>query len=161
MALDRIENLLEKYFEAETSIAEENELKVYFSSTNVAQHLQQYQSLLVHFNNAKEEQFSFAPFGLQPRVPATIPLKAKKRKFVTWLSVAASVTILLGVGSFMYLNNQQVEIPSEYGTYKNPEEALKETQKALAMISEHVNTGIESVNYITEYENSKNKIFKE
>lgn len=150
MALDRIENLLEKYFEAETSIAEEKELNLYFSSTNVAQHLQQYQSLFVHFNNAKEEQFI-----------ATIPLKTKKREYIAWLSVAASVTILLGVGSFMYLNNQQDAIPSEYGTYDNPEEALKETQKALAMISEHVNSGIESVNYITEYENSKDKIFKE
>lgn len=161
MALDRIENLLEKYFEAETSIAEENELKTYFSSTNVAQHLQQYQSLFVHFNKAKEEQFSFDQFGLKPRVSATTPLTAKKRNYVAWLSVAASVTLLLGVGSFMYLNNQQDAVPSEYGTYDNPEEALKETQKALAMISEHVNTGIESVNYITEYQNSKEKIFKE
>jgi hypothetical protein len=32
----------------------------------------------------------------------------------------------------MYLNNQQDAIPSEYGTYDNPEEALKETQKAKA-----------------------------
>lgn len=37
MELDRIENLLEKYFEGETTIAEENELKVYFSSSDVAQ----------------------------------------------------------------------------------------------------------------------------
>lgn len=150
MALDRIENLLEKYFEAETSIAEENELKVYFSSTDVAQHLQQYQSLFVHFNKAKEEQFT-----------ATIPIKTKKRKYVAWLSVAASVTILFGIGTFMYMNNQQNATPSEFGTYEDPEVAFKETQKALAMISENVNTGIESVNYITEYQNSKEKVFKQ
>ena len=42
MALDRIEKLVEKYFEGETSIAEEKELKTYFSSTDVAQHLEQY-----------------------------------------------------------------------------------------------------------------------
>lgn len=150
MALDRIEILLEKYFEAATSINEENELKVYFSSTNVAQHLQEYQSLFVHFNKAKEEQFS-----------ATLPLKTKKRNYLAWLSIAASVTILLGVGAFMYFNNQQTKTLTEYGTYDNPEEALKETQKALAMISGHVNTGIESVHYISEYQNSKEKIFKE
>jgi hypothetical protein len=150
MALDRIENLLEKYFEAETSIAEENELKVYFSSSDVAQHLQQYQTLFVHFNKAKEEQFT-----------ATIPLKTKKRKYVAWLSIAASLTILFGIGTFMYMNNQQNATPSEYGTYEDPEVAFKETQKALAMISENVNTGIESVNYITEYQNSKEKIFKQ
>ena len=150
MALDRIEILLEKYFEAETSIAEEKELRFYFSSSDVAQHLQQYQSLFVHFNEAKEEQFK-----------ATIPLKTKKRKYVAWLSVAASVAILLGVGSFIYLNNEQNAVPTEYGTYDDPEVAFRETQKALAMISENVNTGIESVNYIAEYQNSKEKIFKE
>lgn len=150
MALDRIENLLEKYFEAETSIAEENELKVYFSSSDVAQHLQQYQTLFVHFNKAKEEQFT-----------ATIPLKTKKRKYVAWLSIAASLTILFGIGTFVYMNNQQNATPSEYGTYEDPEVAFKETQKALAMISKNVNTGIESVNYITEYQNSKEKIFKQ
>lgn len=150
MALDRIENLLKKYFEAQTSIAEENELKVYFSSSDVAQHLQQYQTFFVHFNKAKEEQFT-----------ATIPLKTKKRKYVAWLSIAASLTILFGIGTFMYMNNQQNATPSEYGTYEDPEVAFKETQKALAMISENVNTGIESVNYITEYQNSKEKIFKQ
>ena len=41
MGLDRIEKLVEKYFEGESSIAEEKELKVYFSSTDVAQHLKQ------------------------------------------------------------------------------------------------------------------------
>lgn len=152
MGLDKIELLLQKYFEAETSIAEENELKDYFSSSDVAQHLQQYQSLFGHFTKAKEEQFT-----------ATIPLKTKQRKYVTWLSIAATVTILLGVGSFLYMNNQQNAIvaSSEYGTYDSPEKALKETQKALALLSQNVNTGIESVNYITEYQTSKDKIFKE
>lgn len=152
MALDRIEQLVEKYFEAQTSIAEENELKVYFSSSDVAQHLQQYQSLFGYFTSAKEEKSS-----------ATIPLKTKQRKYVAWLSIAASVSVLLGIGSFVYMNNQQnaTVASSEYGTYDSPEKALKETQKALALLSHHVNTGIESVNYITEYESSKDKIFKE
>lgn len=154
MELSRIENLLEKYFEAETSIAEENELKVYFSSTDVAQHLQQYQSLFVHFNKAKEEQFT----ATIPLIPKSLD---KKRKYVAWLSVAASVTILFGIGTFMYMNNQQNATPSEFGTYEDPEVAFRETQKALAMISENVNTGIESVNYITEYQNSKEKVFKQ
>ena len=150
MELDRIEQLVEKYFEAQTSIAEENELKVYFSSSNVAQHLQQYQIVFGYFEKEKKEQFK-----------ATLPLETKTLKKATWLAIAASVTVFLGVGMFMYTNNEQAKIPSEYGTYENPEVALKETQKALALLSKHVNTGIESVNYITEYETSKNRIFKE
>ena len=148
MALDRIEKLLEKYFEAETSIAEEKELKDYFASSNVAQHLEKYKSIFGYVVQAKQEQFK-----------ATIPLKTRKRKNVVWLSVAASVVVLLGVGLFTFNTYNQPK-QSDYGSTDDPEVAFRETQKALAMISEHVNKGIGSMKYLNEYEQSKNKIFK-
>ena len=148
MELTKIENLIEKYFEAETSSADEQVLRDYFSSPNVAQHLQQYQSVFEYFKQAKNEQFT-----------AKVPLQTKKLR-VKWLSIAAAVTILFGVATFVMLNKESVKVSGEYGSYDNPEIALKETQKALAMLSNHVNTGIESVNYLSAYQNSKEKIFK-
>jgi len=148
MALDRIEKLLAKYFEAETSIAEEKELKDYFASSDVAQHLEQYKPLFGYALQAKQEQFT-----------ATIPLTTKKRKSVVWLSVAASVAVLFGVGLFTY-DSMSTPEPQNLGTIDDPEVAFKETQKALAMISESVNKGIGSISYLNEYEQSKNKIFK-
>ena len=148
MALDRIEKLVEKYFEAETSIAEEKELKDYFASSDVAQHLEQYKPLFGYALQAKQEQFT-----------ATIPLTTKKRKSVVWLSVAASVAVLFGVGLFTY-DSMSTPEPQNLGTIDDPEVAFKETQKALAMISESVNKGIGSISYLNEYEQSKNKIFK-
>ncbi|HLA56976.1 MAG TPA: hypothetical protein VK623_12800 [Flavobacterium sp.] len=143
MELHKIELLLEKYFEGETSIAEENELKDYFSSTDVAQHLEQYKPMFGYFTIAKEQTSAH-----------TIPLKAKKRN-VAWLSIAASVVVLLGVGTFAYFNNQ----PEDLGTYDNPEIAMKETQKALALLSGNVNKGMESVKYVGAYEIAKDKVF--
>lgn len=148
MALDRIEQLLEKYFEAETSISEEKQLKEYFSSSDIAPHLEQYKSIFSYAVQEKQEQFR-----------ATISLTPKKRKNVVWISIAASVMVLLGV-SVVTFNNHNQPKPDDLGTYDDPEVAFKETQKALAMISEHVNKGIGSMNYINEYEQSKNKIFK-
>lgn len=148
MALDRIEKLLEKYFEAETSIAEEKELKDYFSSSDVAQHLEQYKPLFGYALQAKQEQFK-----------AAIPLKTKKRTKVAWLSVAASAAVLLGVGLFTFNNYDQPKT-QDLGVIDDPEVAFRETQKALAMISESVNKGIGSMSYINEFEQSKNKIFK-
>lgn len=148
MALDRIEILIEKYFEGETSIAEEKELKAYFSSSDVAQHLEQYKPVFGYFSQAKQEQFT-----------ATIPLKSKRRKIVAWLSVAASVVVMLGIGFFAYQNTSE-PTQENLGVIDDPEIAFRETQKALALISKHVNTGIESVNYLGEYQQSKNKIFK-
>lgn len=153
MESDKIEIILEKYFQGESTIAEEKELKNYFSSSNVAQHLEQYKPLFGYFSQVKEQ-----------RLTQEIPLQTKKRK-VAWLSIAASAVLLLGIGSYFYLNNTNNTTPvvakSDLGTYDSPEEALVATQKALAMVSHNVNTGIESVQYIKEYEQSKNLIFKQ
>jgi hypothetical protein len=152
MELNRIENIVEKYFQGETTIAEENELKEYFSSPDVAQHLEQYKPMFGYFSQVKEQKST-----------QEIPLQTKKRN-VAWLSIAASFVILLGIGTFFYVsekNTPPVVAQSELGTYDNPEEALAATQKALALLSNNVNVGIESVQYINEYEKSKNKIFKQ
>ncbi|HFB99837.1 MAG TPA: pyruvate ferredoxin oxidoreductase, partial [Phaeodactylibacter sp.] len=53
MDYKNISQLLEKYWEGETSLQEENTLKQYFNQENVAQELQEYQPLFQFF---KEEQ---------------------------------------------------------------------------------------------------------
>ena len=147
MEFNKIESLIEKYFQGETSIAEEQELKAYFSSQNVLPHLEQYKPLFGYFANAKEQKLS------QEVMPKT------KKRNLGWLSVAASVVVLLGIGTFAYLNNETAT--QDLGTYDNPEVAFAATQKALALLSNHVNVGIESVHYIQEYQNSKDLIFKQ
>jgi hypothetical protein len=146
MELRVIENLLEKYFDAETSIAEENILKDYFSSTAVAPQLEQYRPVFGYFAGEGTQQFDKA-----------VPLKTKKR-YAAWLSVAASVVLLAGM--FAYLNNNE-PANGTLGTYNDPEVAFKETQKALNMLSKNVNVGVTSVEYIGEYEKTKQTIFKD
>lgn len=145
MDLRSIEKLLDKYFQAETSVAEENELKAYFASPDVAPHLEQYRPLFGYFSHAGTQQFE-----------KPLPLKTKKR-YAAWISVAAGVAVMLGL--FTFLNRQPAQ-QEDLGTYDNPEVAFRETQKALNMLSENVNVGVASVNYIDEYEKTKKTIFK-
>ncbi|NUY81986.1 hypothetical protein HUK80_13865 [Flavobacterium sp. MAH-1] len=149
MESHNIETLIEKYFDGETSLAEETQLQEYFSSSDVAQHLEQYRPMFGYFAKEREQRFD-----------GTLPLQPRKRKTVAWLSVAASVAVLLGVGTFAYNNLQNQTTPGELGTYDDPEKAFAETQKALDMLAAHVNTGVESVEYINEYEESKDLVFK-
>lgn len=146
MELHNIELLLEKYFEGETSIAEEKALRDYFSTQDVAQHLKQYTPMFCYFSHSKEQKSA-----------KQVPLQSKKRH-VAWLSLAASVVVMLGIGTFAYFNDQPKD---NLGTYNDPEIAFKETQKALSLLSGNVNKGLESVKYVEEYEESKNLIFKE
>lgn len=88
------------------------------------------------------------------------PIKSRKRNLV-WTSVAATFLVLLGVGVFGYLYYRDFDQSQDLGTYDDPEVAFRETQKALLILSNHLNVGIESVQYIQEYDNSKNLIFKQ
>ena len=148
MESDKINALLEKYFEGETTIAEENELKKYFSSAVVAPHLQQYQSLFGYYASEKNQSFE-----------QKLKLQSNKRSTITWISIAASVVVLLGVGIYTFNNVSNDKTNQELGTYDDPEEAFKETQKALAMLSNNVNVGIESIKYVENYENTRDQIF--
>lgn len=80
----------------------------------------------------------------------------KKKRFY-WLIIAS---IVLLIGLVLCFNGNSKSKNNDLGTCDNPEQALKETQKALMMLSANVNVGIESVLYIKEYEESKNLIFK-
>jgi hypothetical protein len=151
MEFNEIEKLINKYLEGNTSLHEEKVLKDYFSSDKVEEKLKEFQYLFVGLSEIKNQSYS----------KEIVFLEAKSNKKI-WLSIAASVCVLLGIGYAFYLNTsvENNTILSDLGTFKSPEIAFEETQKALELLSTHVNTGIKSVRYINEYENSKNLIFK-
>lgn len=147
MELDKIEQLIEKYFEGNTSVAEEKELKHYFTSNLVAPHLEQYTALFGYCQHAKQEACE-----------ATILVNKNQFGTKKWLSIAASVLLLSSIGLVFYKSNQKNEIQN-VGTVNDPEIAFRETQKALDLVSKQLNKGLESVTYLNEYEQTKNRIF--
>ena len=147
MELKLVEQLLEKYFQGATTIVEEKKLKTYFSSSDVEPHLAKYKSLFSYIETQKEIQFE-----------QNLPSQARKENTVKWVSIAACLVVLFGL-TIIYLNPYEAK-NEDLGTYDNPEEAFKATQKALQMVSEQVNIGMESVVYLEEYEKTKKTIFK-
>jgi hypothetical protein len=147
MELKLVEQLLEQYFQGETTIAEEKQLKAYFSSNDVAPHLAKYQALFGYFETQKGTQFE-----------QKLPLQPRKQSTVKLMGIAASFVVLFGLATFYFITPEPKQ--EDLGTYDNPEEAFAATQKALLMVSEQVNIGIESVVYLEEYEKTKKTIFK-
>ncbi|MFN0729344.1 hypothetical protein [Polaribacter gochangensis] len=137
MELSKIEQLLEKYLNAETTLQEETTLKNYFSSGNVASHLQEYESMFGYFAISKAET------SVKP-----IQLNTKKTNW-KWLSVAASVALLFSV----YIGNSYVQEQKAKAQFAQVKEALK-------MISTNLNKGNEAVASLYVYEDAVNKIFK-
>ena len=148
MESEKIEKLLEKYFEGKTSLLEEKELGTYFSSSNVKPYLEQYKSLFV--NSAE-----VSVLNSKPKKGLFI-----KRTTISDLFIIATVFLLLGIATFWHQNYEKFKQNQDLGSYTDPELAFKETKKALGLLSNQVNVGIESVYYVQEFENSKKLIFK-
>lgn len=141
---NQMEALLEKYFEATATMQEEQQLKAYFAAKDISPALAPYASMFAFYENEGRQTFQFA-----------FPQPPKQRPRLAWISVAASAAIMLGVGTFAYFH----QTPTNLGTFQTPEEAYTETEKALELLSRHVNRGVQSVEYVNQYENSKKIIF--
>lgn len=156
MELETIKILLEKYFEGETSIEEEKQLKTYFSKLDCAPELQQYKEMFGYFESEKDSVWE-----------KTLPIEktSSPRKIISFISLGIAASLLLFGGILTYNslqeeNNQTKLTSSDLGTFDNPEEAFLETQKALALVSQKLNKGLEGVSYINEYQKTTNLIFK-
>ena len=143
MELVNIENLIEKYENAETSLKDEAALKTYFSQDEVAPHLEEYKAMFIYFQESKQERFT-----------KTIPLR-KKTSNMWWLSIAASVALIFSV---YFMNSPGGLSASEK---QEAEMAFLETQKAFQLISQNLNKGGNvAMAGLSEFEKAQNKVFK-
>jgi len=137
MELSKIESLLEKYLNAETSLQEEASLKSYFLSGDVAPHLQEYQAMFSYFKLNKSEILE-TPIQLNP-----------KKMNWKWLSVAASVVLLVSV----YMGNGFLE-------ERKARQQYAQITSALHLLSSNLNKGNKAMANLYVYEDTVNKIFK-
>ncbi|WP_339890054.1 hypothetical protein [uncultured Flavobacterium sp.] len=146
MELQKTEELIEKYLEGNTSLAEERVLKNFFSSGNVPLHLAKYQSLFGYYKVAKNE------------TAKEFILPKKENNYIKWFGVAASL-VFVSLIVFMFLQNNTPK-QENLDTFESPEEAFVETHKALQLVANNINSGLENASYIEEYEKTKKIIFK-
>ncbi|NER17945.1 hypothetical protein [Spongiivirga citrea] len=134
MELVRVEQLLEKYLEATTTVAEEKELQNYFSGKEVAPHLEEYQAMFAYFSGAKDEQFT-----------KQVPLKTRNN-FIKWASVAAVLIFSFG----MYWQYQ--------ATPDYTQEEIDEAKMVLAMLSNNFNKGTQSIGHLNTFSDGVSQI---
>ena len=147
MELANIEKLLEKYFEGETTLSEEKELKVYFTGESVPSHLEKYKDLFQYFTNESQVTASSE---------VNLTTQTSKVPWYTWIGVAASIALIVG----LFVK----DIPSEehqegvYGTYDDPEIALQKTKEALNLVAHFMNEGTKDLVYLNEFETAKKEL---
>ncbi len=125
--LKQIQALLEKFWEGETTLEEERQLKGYFSSERVDASLKQYAPM---FQAIRDEQ------AVQLNKPKVTPLRPQQYDWKGW-AVAASIALLLAAGAWwlfstpvestIVADKQPVEQPKE-----SPEKSIKPEQPFVA-----------------------------
>jgi hypothetical protein len=93
--MEMMNELLEKYFQGETSLAEEKELKQYFSKGNVSPEHEAYRGMFEEFSKELNET------GNLPSIYTIIPKqRSMNRIWYQWLAltgIAAAVILLLWI----------------------------------------------------------------
>lgn len=143
-----IEQLLERYWQCETSVKEELELRNFFSKEEVPAHLLRYKDLFVYQRVQKEvglgEDFD-ARILAQVEVPV---VKAKRLtlvgRFMPLFKAAAVIALMLSLGnvaqrSFFADDALDYNYETYRDTYDDPEVAYKQVSSALMMLSDGIN----------------------
>lgn len=136
----KIELLLEKYFEGETSLQEEKELQEYFNSKQVDASLEKYKPMFAYFQEARLEESS----------RKEIPLMKPKRRNLFWKIgiVATFLSVIFGISHYLEKQRQQQEA----------EVAFEQVKEALQMISLNYNKGTNKIKYLKEFDATTSKI---
>lgn len=131
--------LVEKYYQAETTLEEESILKSYFNQDAIAEELKPHAAIFKSFDMVARVEMR-KEFSISP-------LKNKSTRIIslTWLKVAAAAVFFIVGGYFVIQHMNQPEVKTmakaRYIEPDNPEEALEYTLKALAMVSRKYKKG--------------------
>ncbi|PKP24180.1 MAG: hypothetical protein CVU03_13455 [Bacteroidetes bacterium HGW-Bacteroidetes-2] len=149
MELQKMEQLIDKYFDGNTSKEEEKLLHQYFKSNQVAANLEVYRGMFAYFSESKKEAY-LVNVSLDE-----VPKNGVLGKLKSWYSLAALLVVALGVTFFMQQNSSQLAQEEKEAII-----AYEKTKEALDYISQQFNESSQQLAYITEFGTSANKIFK-
>ena len=148
MNTERINDLLERYYEALTTETEEEELRRFFAKGDVPAHLMGERELFLQLQAASDE--TVVPEGIEDRLSDAIDgwaaqEEAEKKRHhsriyrLRWMSgIAASIVLILSFGWHLYE-------PARRDTFATPEEAYAEAHEALMQFALALERGTQQI----------------
>ena len=132
-----IEQLLERYWQCETSLQEEAELRTFFASENIPEHLLRYRDLFIYQQLQQDEHlgedFDKRILALTEEVPV---VKARRisltQRFMPLFKAAAALALVLTMGNIMqhsfFYNVQEVAAADTIGQQINAPSVAQSTE---------------------------------
>ena len=158
MDLKQVEQLLNKYWEGETSLTEEKQLQQFFSYGEVPTHLLVYRDLFI------AQEITLNPdlgldFDREVLDKLNTNEDSTRWNFVR-IAAIGLILIVTSIGFFKLNNTTNTQPIAQEDTFYNPEEALAETKKAFAMISVAFNKGQQPAMNMAQLDKTNKKVAK-
>lgn len=162
MDLTKINDLLNRYWNCETSLEEEQQLRSYFSGNDIPESLKETAELFRYFEQSREQHLHDASFDHQVMNHVQSPKQGKVVKLLyNSMRIAAGVAVLITAGWFVR-NEIRTTTPQEMvDTYDDPKLAFEETKKALLMISKSFGTAEAQAKKINLFNEAQQQVQKD
>lgn len=158
----QLEQLLEKYWNCETSLEEEKQLRDYFQG-EVPERLKETADLFRYFEAQQTSSVGGEDFDAV--VIKKIKRQKPERKSVTMLfnyaRIAAGLIVVVTATYFVRQEVRKAYPPEIVDTYSDPKLALEETKKALMMISKGFNKAQKEAGKIKAFNEAEEKLQKQ
>ncbi len=162
-----IEELLEKYFNADASLKEEEELKEYFAQKEIPEKLEPYRELFRSFSSISKEKIN--DDYIEEKIFGKIDnakIKSFKSASVKFAYIAAGVAaavliLLMAYVQYSTLPDKNLRLDYlSHDTYRDPHKAYEETRNALLFVSAELNKGMDQLEKLSQFNRSIEEVQK-
>jgi hypothetical protein len=162
MDSNKIDALLNKYWNADTSLEEEQQLRDYFKQSDIPEHLKEAASLFRYFELQKKKSLNDVAFDARIAAKTSPPKRGIMRNLAyNAMKIAAGLIVVVMAVWFIRKEVRDDSVAEVVDTYDDPKLALEETKKALLMISKSFGRAKEETKKINLLNDAQEEIKKD
>lgn len=157
-----MEDLLKKYWDCETTLEEEKQLREYFGGNNIPDQWKDTAALFRYFEETKKKSLPDLAFEGEVMHKLHAPKKSKVVRLIyNTMRIAAGLAVVLAAMWFIRNEIRETTPQAVVDTYDDPNLAFEETKKALLMISKSFGTAEEQARKINLFNEAQEEIQRE
>ena len=159
MDSEKIDELLNKYWNCETSLEEEKQLQAHFLNSSISDHQKETAALFRYFQDQKRKSLTDASFdGAILRKIRTPKAGTIRTMVFNSMRIAAGIVVLVLAVWLVRLEIRKSSPQQTVDTYDDPKIAFEETKKALIMISKSFGTAEEQAKKINLFNEARQEV---
>ena len=158
----KLEELVKKYWDCETSLEEEQQLREYFRGDTIPETWRETATLFRYFEANKKKSLNDISFEGNIIHQVSAPKRGRVIKLVyNAMRIAAGVAVLVVATWFIRDEIRKSTPQALVDTYDDPKLAFEETKKALRMISKSFGTAENQAKKINLFNEAQEEVQKQ